>query len=88
MCVSSKSGTCFIQRNDLLAQENKIAGLIAGFPQQEQWGHKSREVDFYDLKGHIENILSLSRPVNEIIFKPEDSSRIASWTICCNLSCR
>ena len=46
--------------------------MIAGFSQQEQWGNKSREVDFYDLKGHIENILSLSRPVNEIIFKPED----------------
>ena len=64
-------GMCFSQ-HDSLMQENKIAGLISGLATQEQWGAASREVDFYDLKGHIENVLRLFCTPHDVTFKHEN----------------
>lgn len=65
-------GTCFITRGNELLQQQRVGGLITGQALPEQWGVPSREADFYDLKGNIENILDLFYPENEFIFKPDN----------------
>jgi phenylalanyl-tRNA synthetase beta chain len=52
-------GTCFISHEQNLQQPLKLAGMIAGPAYPEQWGLNARKVDFYDLKGNIEALLSL-----------------------------
>lgn len=52
-------GTCFIKENNELTQVPRLAGLISGTNHQEQWGHQSRDVDFFDLKGDVETLLKL-----------------------------
>jgi phenylalanyl-tRNA synthetase beta chain len=64
-------GTCFITRADTILQQPRIGGLITGLAYPEQWGMPSREADFYDLKGDIENILNLLPTDQNFIFKPE-----------------
>jgi phenylalanyl-tRNA synthetase beta chain len=43
-------------------QPMKVAGLAYGDPDGLQWGHKARQVDFYDMKGDVEALLSPLRP--------------------------
>ncbi len=63
-------GTCFTVRGDKLEQLTKVGGLLTGLAQAEQWGQVSQETDFYDLKGHLENTLSLFYPMSELDFLP------------------
>lgn len=35
-----------------------VAGLVYGAADAEQWGREARRVDFYDIKGDLENLLS------------------------------
>lgn len=62
-------GTCFKFKAGKIFEEPKLAGLITGTAIPEQWGIKSREVDFYDLKNNIENALELYYHKNDIIFQ-------------------
>lgn len=62
-------GLCFITRNKEVLQEPRLGGLISGLALPEQWAVSSREVDFYDLKGTIENILCLFGDLNKFDFK-------------------
>jgi phenylalanyl-tRNA synthetase beta chain len=39
-------------------QPMKVAGLAYGSPDGLQWGRKSTQVDFYDLKGDVQSLLS------------------------------
>ena len=55
-------GRCFLAPDD---QPYRIAGLSYGAAFPEQWGVKSREIDFFDVKADIE-ALSLS---NQLTFK-------------------
>lgn len=64
-------GTCFITKGNKLNQESRIAGLISGSVKHEQWGSVSREADFFDLKGDIENLIDLTSSNESLIFKPE-----------------
>lgn len=41
-------------------QENMLAGVLAGSIQGEHWMDKEQEVDFYEIKGHLENLLKLT----------------------------
>lgn len=50
-------GCCFIEQNGHLEQKQRLAGLISGTPFKEQWGIPARKVDFFDLKGNLENLL-------------------------------
>ena len=38
-------------------QNERIGGLAYGAAQPEQWGEKTRNIDFYDVKGDVENLL-------------------------------
>jgi len=42
-------------------EEKVIAGVICGPHSPGQWGRSSREVDFFDLKGDVEALLSLAK---------------------------
>jgi len=38
----------------------KLGGLLWGSSNSEQWGRPARSVDFYDVKGDVENLLAMS----------------------------
>lgn len=62
-------GLRFVIKEGLLAQENMLSGLIAGAVAPEQWGVPTRDVDFFDLKGDLENLLQLTFADNDFEFK-------------------
>lgn len=64
-------GTCFITEGADLHQVPRIGGLIAGSALPEQWSGVKREIDFYDLKGDLENIIGIFCSESEIEFKIE-----------------
>ncbi|OGT31483.1 MAG: phenylalanine--tRNA ligase subunit beta [Gammaproteobacteria bacterium RIFCSPHIGHO2_12_FULL_35_23] len=50
-------GKRFIIRNNELNQESVVSGLITGTRFPEQWGINKEKVDFFDLKGDLEQLL-------------------------------
>ncbi|WP_199611691.1 phenylalanine--tRNA ligase subunit beta [Flocculibacter collagenilyticus] len=57
-------------------QQPRIAGLIAGSAFGEHWNLESRTVDFFDLKGDVEVVLSLMGTTSVIEFKPAKHSAL------------
>lgn len=53
---------------DALAQTDFIAGLANGPALPEQWADSGRQVDFYDLKGDVEALLTLTGAPDEYRF--------------------
>ncbi|RLA25499.1 MAG: phenylalanine--tRNA ligase subunit beta [Gammaproteobacteria bacterium] len=45
---------------DVAQQEKMLAGIALGSANPEQWGEKSRKVDFYDIKADVEAICALT----------------------------
>lgn len=45
----------------LFAQNERIGGLWYGAAMPEQWGEKTRNADFYDIKADVENLLKNSK---------------------------
>ena len=52
-------GACFTQSGAKISQNEQIAGLITGSFVPLQWSNTQRDVDFYDIKGDVEQLLSL-----------------------------
>jgi len=52
-------GTRFVTSPQGLNQQAMLGAIISGSSFAEQWGHKSQQVDFYDLKSDLEAVLSL-----------------------------
>jgi len=49
----------FFRDNQKLAEEKyQVAGLLSGNINQIYWGEKSREIDFYDVKGILDSVFS------------------------------
>jgi len=61
-----ETGLVFLHQEKKLMQTQKIAGLISGSSQPEQWMNKTREVDFFDIKGDLEALLNLSQTGQQI----------------------
>ncbi len=55
-----ETGLSFVEQDDQIIQENRIAGAVCGTLLPEQWGERSREVDFFDLKGDVEALFDLA----------------------------
>ncbi len=55
-----EQGLQFINTAEGLQQNPCLAGLIIGDSDPEQWGASSHEIDFYDLKGDVEQLLKIS----------------------------
>ena len=51
-------------------EEKVIAGVVCGSQSAEQWGQKSREIDFFDLKADVEALLALA-PGRKFTFNAE-----------------
>jgi phenylalanyl-tRNA synthetase beta chain len=64
-------GLKFVQQGTDLNQEIVLAGLLSGDVQPEQWGAIRRAVDFFDAKGHLESLFSLTGCLESFKFSPE-----------------
>lgn len=53
-----------------LKQENHLAGLIYGPWRSASWSEKSRETDFFDIKGDLEALLTITARGHAIEFLP------------------
>ena len=58
-----ETGLCFWRDGKALVQESYLGLLAAGDYAPEQWGHPSRALDFFDLKGDLEMLTGLSGDV-------------------------
>ena len=61
----------FRKENNQFIQTERVGGLVYGSALPEQWGEKSRAVDFYDLKADVETLL---RGKNAAFVKAEHSA--------------
>jgi len=64
-----ETGLAFINDDNKLMQEERVAGLVCGPVYPLQWGLPTEPVDFYDLKGDVENLFKLSGE-SQLKFKP------------------
>ncbi|WP_341503891.1 phenylalanine--tRNA ligase subunit beta [Gallaecimonas sp. GXIMD4217] len=64
-----ESGLRFVQRDGQVRQETLLGGVITGLSHGEHWGIESRNVDFFDLKGDVENLLALTSNPSEFRFE-------------------
>jgi phenylalanyl-tRNA synthetase beta chain len=55
-----ESGLRFYRQAGEICQDARIAGLLTGNNQSEQWSNESRPVDFFDIKSEVMSILSLT----------------------------
>jgi phenylalanyl-tRNA synthetase beta chain len=53
-----ESGLRFVKTGDNLVQDKMLAGAICGWREAENWLNKPGKVDFYDIKGDVEALLS------------------------------
>src|SRR6056300_308102 len=63
-----ESGLSFERFNGELVQRQRLAGAVCGPAGVEQWAQPQRKVDFYDLKGDLEAVLSQVADINEFSF--------------------
>jgi phenylalanyl-tRNA synthetase beta chain len=55
-----ETGLRFVNQGNELIQEVVLSAVACGPAVPLQWGESAREVDFFDIKGDLENILALS----------------------------
>lgn len=66
-----ETGLCFQESQGQLQQLPMLGGLISGSALSEQWGIVQRQVDFYDLKGDLQQLVSLMHfKQHQFYFKP------------------
>lgn len=65
-----ETGLCFIQQENGLEQREKIAGLLAGSAHDVQWTEKERSVDFFDIKGHVQQLFHFLHGEQAIVWRP------------------
>jgi phenylalanyl-tRNA synthetase beta chain len=54
-----ETGLRFVNQSGQTQQQKMLAGLILGTATAEQWGEKTRKVDFFDIKSDVEAIFAL-----------------------------
>ena len=69
-------GLCYRKEQGELVQQPRLAGVVVGDVNQEQWGEAKRAVDFYDVKADVEALLELCLPNEAITFKPSKNSAL------------
>ncbi len=57
-----ETGLCFIPAEDELIQRSHIAAVITGLSESESWVGSKQVVDFFDIKGHLQNLMNLANP--------------------------
>ena len=80
-----EKGLQFIQRKEHLLQLPVLSGLVLGNCEPQQWASTSRKVDFYDIKGDVEQLLEVAalpserlcfETLNDPALHPGQSSKI------------
>jgi phenylalanyl-tRNA synthetase beta chain len=71
-----ESGLRFLPTPEGLMQEKCIAWLALGPVSAEQWGQKSREIDFYDVKGDVEAVVALTGRSSDLEFVSAEVSAL------------
>ncbi len=67
-----ESGLVFSKTDETggqINQEARLGGLIWGNQAPEQWGERARSSDFYDIKGDVENLLSMTNDAGSFSFE-------------------
>ena len=54
-----ETGQVFTKQDEGFDQPTMLAGLVSGSEMPKNWSNSSRIVDFYDVKGDVESLLSL-----------------------------
>lgn len=75
-------GSIFLTHHEKIIELPRCGGIISGFEFPEQWGLPSRMVDFFDLKGDLENVLGEFCPKTKLIFKKETHPALHSGQAC------
>ena len=86
-CVYLKQDYVFIPDANAefgVRQEFVLAGVITGTAKSECWTGKAETVDFFDLKGDLESILSLTEVGSRVKFVAKAHSAFAPRAICFN----
>lgn len=55
-----ESGLVFHKQENTIEQTSTLAGLIVGAQEKEAWNIKEDSVDFYDIKGIVEQVISMT----------------------------
>ena len=55
-----ETGLCFIPQGEELIQRSHIAAVITGLSETESWIGSKQPVDFFDIKGHLQNLMNLA----------------------------
>ncbi len=78
-----ETGLCFIPEEGQLTQRSHIAAVITGLSESESWTGSKQPVDFYDIKGHLQNLMVLTderafefRPSKNEILHPGQSADV------------
>ena len=71
-----EQGVVFSKHDGQIIEKNLLSGVIAGNLMPEQWGAKSRKVDFYDLKADIEGLLGLTARFEKFTFVEDNHSAL------------
>jgi phenylalanyl-tRNA synthetase beta chain len=56
-----ETGVCFLGEENQIKHVPRIAGIILGAAAGMQWGLSTKAVDFFDLKGDLENLFALTQ---------------------------
>ncbi len=64
-----ESGLVFKKVDRAIIQKKSLAGVVCGQLTAEQWGIKSADVDFFDVKGDVEAILGLTNSLASYSFE-------------------
>ncbi len=65
-----ESGLRFTKSGEEILQQNVLSGLVSGDILQEQWDAAAKRVDFFDLKGDVEALLSQCDSLDQFTFVP------------------
>ena len=64
-----ETGQVFLPADGLIAQPEMLAGLIYGSRSPEEWSQNRDSVDYYDIKGDLESLLSLTACLDDFQFE-------------------
>lgn len=67
-----ESGLRFVSQDNEIKQDLMLGGLLAGTAMAEQWGARSRAVDFFDAKADLEAVLALTGNAKDFIFAADE----------------
>ena len=79
-----ETGLRFVQQDGETKQQKMLAGLALGSAYAEQWGEKTRKIDFFDVKADVEALFGLTNcqaqfvPAEHSALHPYQTAQILS----------